>query len=79
VTATVLINMNENAHPVQWMSGAILNLVLAARSAYFVSYPWGDGDGGPERNPRVLASGNSMWQSAAYHFNIAGVQRSSKP
>jgi hypothetical protein len=45
------IDMNENVHPVRWMSGAILNLVLADGSAYFASYAWPEGGGGPDRNP----------------------------
>jgi len=51
VTASVLINMDENVHPVQWKSGAILNLMLTERFAYFVSYTYADGDGAPHRNP----------------------------
>jgi hypothetical protein len=50
VMATVLINMDENVHPVQWMSGAILNLALTNRFAYFVSYTHSEGDRGPDRN-----------------------------
>jgi hypothetical protein len=56
VTASVFIDMDENVHPVRWMSGAILNLVLTERFAYFVSYTWGDGDSAPHRN----ASGGSF-------------------
>jgi hypothetical protein len=51
VTASVLIDMHENVHPVQWMSGAILNLVLTGQFAYFVSYTHAEGADGPDRNP----------------------------
>ena len=51
VAASVLIDMNANVHPVRWMSGAILNLVLTDQFAYFVSYTYTEGDSGPNRNP----------------------------
>jgi hypothetical protein len=50
VTASVLIDMDENVHPALWMSGAILNLVLTDQFAYFVSYH-AEAGGGPDRNP----------------------------
>jgi hypothetical protein len=50
VTASVLIDMDENVHPVRWLSGAVLNLVLTEQFAYFVSYTWRDGDSEPHRN-----------------------------
>jgi hypothetical protein len=52
VTASVVIDMDENVHPVQWMSGAILNLVVTDRFAYFVSYTAGEGASGPGRNSK---------------------------
>jgi hypothetical protein len=51
VTASVLIDMDENVHPLQWNSGAIRNLVLTGQFAYFVSYTHANSGGGPDRNP----------------------------
>ena len=51
VSASVVINMSESVSPVQWMSGAIPDVVLTDQFAYFVSYSHIEGAGGPSRNP----------------------------
>jgi hypothetical protein len=51
VTATALVDMSENVQPVQWMTGAILNLVLTDQFAYFVSFGRPAGESGVARNP----------------------------
>ena len=50
VTVSQLIDMNADVHPVRWMSGPILNLVLTDQFAYFVSYTHTEGESGLNRN-----------------------------